>query len=103
METRGLRSSWATILTKSDFIFTGEIEYAEPDYIGYNAGIEATVNDQHFYRQWSLHNDGSRSNALSTAVAGADIDMQNAWDIEQGSSDIIVAVIVNVLVIYLVL
>jgi thermitase len=71
---------------------TGEIEYAEPDFIGSTAGFQSVVpNDQNYYRQWGLKNNGTFSQ--STAIAGADIDMENAWNIEQGDSSTIVGII----------
>lgn len=47
-------------------------------------------NDSYYYAQWGLKNNGTFN--LSPAVAGADIKMEQAWDIETGDSDIIVAV-----------
>lgn len=69
------------------------VKYAEADGQGAGAGVQLlTPNDQYFYnQQWSLKNDGTFS--LSTAVAGADIDMENAWSIEQGDSTIVLGVI----------
>ncbi len=99
---------------------TGEVEYAEPNYIihapqvqvdvipnnllfapkTYSKQAATTPNDTYFFRQWALYNDGSFTFNLpppkpsfSGAVAGADIDMERAWDIEKGNSSIIVAVI----------
>lgn len=51
----------------------------------------AIPNDTLFPKQWGLHNDGSFSTVA--AKAGADIDMLHAWDIEQGDSNIVVAVL----------
>lgn len=68
------------------------IQYAEPNFMGSGAGKGArmtTPNDEHFDRQWGLVNDGTFD--LSPATADADIDMDAAWEIEQGSSNIIVA------------
>lgn len=71
---------------------TGEIEYAEPDHKGAGGGEESQVpDDQYYSRQWGLKNDGTFS--LSSSVAGADIDMENAWSIETGDPDITVAII----------
>lgn len=71
---------------------TGEVEYAEMDAIGSGGGKQEVVpNDQHYGRQWALKNDGSFT--LSTATAGADINMEKAWDKEQGDSNIIMAII----------
>jgi len=70
---------------------SGVTEYAEPDFTGSGGGVMATtVNDMHYSRQWGLTNDGSFQ--LYGATEGADVEMEAAWDIEQGSSDIIVAV-----------
>lgn len=75
-----------------EYYKTGEIEYAEPDHKGSVGGTQGIVpNDQYYFRQWSLMNDGTFT--LSPAVAGADIEMQNAWNIEQGDSNIVVAII----------
>ena len=67
---------------------TGIIEYAEPDYVGSGGGMP---NDQYYFRQWGLKNDGTFS--LLPSTPGADIDMEKAWDIEQGDSNIVVAII----------
>lgn len=74
---------------------TGLFEYVEPNYIGGSKalkGVASIPNDTwHQPWQWSLFNDGTFPDAPSTT--GADISMHNAWDIQQGSSDIIVAVL----------
>ncbi|MDR1877728.1 MAG: S8 family serine peptidase [Flavobacteriaceae bacterium] len=76
-----------------EYYKTGEIEYAEPDYPVYIHGTRTTVSpdDEYYYRQWALKNDGTFSTL--PAKPGADISMEKAWEIEQGSSNIIVAVI----------
>ncbi len=54
--------------------------------------LNSTVpNDTHYNDQWALKNNGSFN--LSTAKAGADIEMEPAWNIEQGDTSIIVAII----------
>lgn len=74
---------------------TNLFEYVEPNFIGTGAGVqgqpETTPNDPFFNRQYGLHNDGTF--ALSTATTDADIDMDLAWDIEQGDPSIIVAIL----------
>ncbi len=74
---------------------SGVLTFAEPNFIGQGGGVkglQATIpDDPLFSRQWGLVNDGSFS--LSPAIADADIDMEEAWDIEQGKSSIIVAVL----------
>lgn len=75
-----------------EFYKTGNVEYAEPDYIGIGGGLQGVKpNDQNYHRQWGLKNDGTFS--LSPSVADADIDIENAWTIEQGDSNVIVTII----------
>lgn len=73
----------------------GIFEYVEPNFIGFAGGKKGTIeffpDDDLFSRQYGLFNDGSFG--LSPAEEDADIDMELAWDIEQGSEDIIVAVL----------
>lgn len=65
---------------------------AEPDHLGQGGGDRAFVpNDPHYSKQWGLKNDGSF--ALAPAIAGADIDMESAWELEQGSPEVTVAII----------
>lgn len=81
-------------------------DYVEPDYISHGSGIKqneavdllenftpiaTTPNDQFFFRQWGLHNNGTFS--LSPSVIDADVDMIEAWDITTGSPTIVMAVI----------
>ena len=49
-----------------------------------------SFDDPFFGEQWNLHNDGS---IASSAVAGADIAVKDAWTICAGSPDIVVAII----------
>jgi subtilisin family serine protease len=71
---------------------SGMIEYAEPDALGSAAGVQAIIpNDQHYSRQYSLKNNGTFS--LSPAITGADIEMENAWSIETGDTNVVVATI----------
>ncbi|MBC6990936.1 S8 family serine peptidase [Hymenobacter sp. BT491] len=71
---------------------SGQFEYVEPDQQGSGGGVQAvTPSDQLYNRQWGLKNNGSFS--LSTAKAGADIKMEDAWAIQQGDSTVVVAII----------
>lgn len=75
-----------------EYYQSGEVEYAEPNGVGSGGGVKATAPDDQFYsRQWYTKNDGSFT--LSTATIGADIQMEEAWKIEQGDSNVIVAII----------
>ena len=84
---------------------TTEIEIAEPVYIIRNTGGEGTVpvrsagernsdgtapfNDPELSRQWHYSNTGE----LPNSVAGAGINLFAAWQKNQGSREVIVAVI----------
>ncbi len=68
------------------------IDYAEPDYKNSTSGVSKVVpNDTYFSRQWGLNNNGSFS--YSSATVGADIDMEDAWAIQTGDTNIIVGVL----------
>lgn len=58
------------------------VEYAEPNYIVY---ADLTPNDQRFGELWGLHNIGQ-----SAGLIDADIDALEAWDIQTGSSTVVV-------------
>lgn len=55
------------------------VEYAEPNYV---AQKHAVPNDPYYINQWAFYQAND-----------ADIDAQEAWDIEKGSSTIIIAII----------
>jgi len=61
------------------------VKYAEPNYICHLSFIP---NDPDLNEQWSLHNTGQTG-----GTPDADIDGPEAWDIETGSSDIVIALI----------
>ncbi len=79
----------------NNYLATGLFSYVEPNYIGMSHGVQGinlTPNDTWTYPwQWSLNNDGTFPDA--TATPGADISMYNAWNIQQGSNTIIVAIL----------
>jgi subtilisin family serine protease len=60
------------------------VEYAEKNFIYSNCTIP---DDQHFWRQWGLHNTGQSGGAID-----ADIDAPEAWDIFTGSPGITIAI-----------
>ena len=68
-----------------DYNSLPDVVYAEPNYKAYLCGIP---NDPDFDKQYSLDNTGQYG-----GTSGADISAVEAWDIETGSSDIVVAVI----------
>lgn len=72
---------------------TGCFEFVEPDYIGRSSGkrgvLQTIPTDTYFERQYGLYNDGS----VNQSTVDADIDMDLAWDIEQGDESVIVAIL----------
>lgn len=86
---------------------TNLFNYVEPDYIVSGSGfknednikfnldlkpyVSTIPNDQYFFRQWGLHNNGSFT--LSPSVLDADVDMIEAWDITTGSPNIKMSVL----------
>lgn len=77
------------------YMKTGLFEYVEPNFIGTGGGetelLETFPNDPLFARQYNFYNDGTFK--ASKAIAGADTDMELAWQIETGDSNLIVAVL----------
>lgn len=72
---------------------SGLIEFIEPDYVGSGGGQQSTIpNDTHFNKQWSLINNGAKVGTIQ-GKADADIDIDEAWEIEKGDTNIIVAVL----------
>jgi len=61
------------------------VEYFSPNFI---VSVSATPDDPLFDQLWGLDNVGQVS-----GTKGADIDATSAWNLERGSSDIVVAVI----------
>ncbi|MEO6694900.1 MAG: S8 family peptidase [Ignavibacteria bacterium] len=86
--------------------FTGDeaVEFSEPDYKGTSAGKKDLIlkenyssivpNDEMFYKQWYLQNNGSvEPSGGGMAKVGADIKISESWEIEKGSADVIVAIL----------
>jgi thermitase len=75
------------------------VEYAEPVYIGSAAGEQTQEDgnypdDTHFNSQWYLYNAGNiRPSSGGVGKAGEDINMLKAWEVEQGSEDLIIAIL----------
>ena len=66
-----------------------EVEYAEPNYYRHTS---VTPDDTYFNWLWGLNNTGQRVNGIS-GTPDADIDAPEAWDITEGSSDMIIAIV----------
>ena len=63
------------------------VEYAEPDYFLYPA--DTTPDDPLFGMEWGMFNTGAQPPG---GKAGADINAPKAWDITQGSDDVVVGI-----------
>ncbi len=80
-----------------EYAATSIFEYVEPNYSGSGAGVEMECppqivpNEPLFSRQWGLVNNGNFS--LDASKMDADIDMDLAWELEQGDSNITIAVL----------
>jgi subtilisin family serine protease len=80
----------------NDYSMNPNVEYAEVNIIG---DLCLTPNDEYFQYQWYLHNTGQ--NIIPPdypyppihGTIDADIDAPEAWDIETGSQDVIIALI----------
>jgi len=66
-----------------------DVEYAEPNYV---RRALVVPNDPRFSDLWGLHNTGQVVNGTGGAV-DADVDAAEAWDLNTGSANVIVAVI----------
>jgi len=62
-----------------------KVIYAEPNYLYYHCMIP---NDTFFGQQWHLHNTGQTGGTID-----ADIDAPEAWDIETGDPNVVIAVV----------
>lgn len=71
--------------------FSNVVEYAEPD--GLAQALGTFPNDPSFGECWGLHNTGQTVNWGMAGTPDADIDAPEAWDIETGSTNLVVAVI----------
>lgn len=85
------------ILASKKFSENNKIDFAEPDFIGESAGKKdnnIVPNDRYFNRQWALKNDGSvRTTGGRPGKVGADMNVVNGWDVETGSSSVLIAIL----------
>lgn len=78
-------SSLNTIILSSLFYETGLFEFSSPDFYAFDV---LCSNDAQYSNQWGLKNTGQYNN-----TSGKDINIEPAWNITEGSSDIVVAVL----------
>ena len=67
----------------NDYSLCSDVIYAEPNYNGY---LPTLPNDEYFPYQWSLNNSGQYE-----GIPDCDIDAVEAWDVQKGSSNIVIA------------
>jgi subtilisin family serine protease len=67
-----------------DYTTCSDVMYAEPNFIG---SLCTIPNDTNFTTQWYLDNTGQMG------IPDCDIDAPEAWDIETGTPDIVIAII----------
>lgn len=60
--------------------------------LNYTRRMNAIPNDPLFERQWGFYNTGQTA-YINRGTAGADINALEAWDIDTGSPDVVIAVI----------
>ncbi len=92
-DSYGLSNVYKFILSDESNIFSVMEEYAkdpnivyvEPNFLVYCDDIP---NDPDFNEQWDLHNTGQTGGTFD-----ADIDAPEAWEIETGNSDVIIAIV----------
>jgi len=67
-----------------------DVVYAEPNWIAFPYSIP---NDENFSKQWYLQNTGQIILENISGTPDADIYASEAWDIETGNPDVVVAII----------
>lgn len=93
-EVSGLENTWIltsraidALVTADRLITSGIAKWAHPNFVRLYAS-RRVPNDPYFSHQWHLHNAGDQEGHL----AGADIRAVEAWDINFGSNDVIIAI-----------
>ncbi len=66
----------------------GDVAYAEPNFVVRAATLPS---DPRFAEQWALRNTGQAVNGVA-GTPGEDVNARAAWDLTQGSDEVLVAV-----------
>jgi len=77
----------------SEYNSDSNVVYAEPNYLFTTSYAQQPIpkeipNDPYFSQQWALHNTGQTGGTFD-----ADIDAPEAWYLEDGSDDVVIAII----------
>jgi subtilisin family serine protease len=86
----GANNGYDGLKMANRFFETGLFVYAEPDFRLMNA-LHVVPNDPLYNLQWAHLNTGAVNQG--SGIAGADIDVDEAWDITMGSPSIRIAVL----------
>ncbi len=78
--------------TLREFSGLDEVAFAEPSEVGFNDALSYLPDDPDFNKLWGLHNTGQNVNGTA-GIADSDIDAPEAWDIDRGNPEVIIAVI----------
>ncbi|UCF50054.1 MAG: S8 family serine peptidase [Thermoplasmatales archaeon] len=77
-----------------DYSLNPDVLYVEPNGVVYPAIIP---NDEYFDYQWALHNTGQNfippPSPPMNGTPDCDIDAPEAWEIEPGGSDVVIAIV----------
>ncbi len=80
-----------TLAMANTYQESGLTAYATPDFVRFLAP-QYSPNDTHYPEQWGMENTGSNP-PDGNGTADADMDASAAWDISQGDSQIVIAII----------
>jgi thermitase len=68
------------------------VAYAELDYLAHALEVPLP-DDEHFGKQWGMHNTGQEFKAGLFGTRDADIDAPEAWAITKGDPDVLIAIL----------
>lgn len=89
-----LYTTTSNSLTASNNIYqTGKVIYCTPNFLAKTELASYTPTDPYYGKQYYLKNTGQLINDGHSGTSGADINVEPAWDITTGDSNVIVAVI----------
>jgi subtilisin family serine protease len=91
----GLESGQSAPAALAKYKQNPDVEYAQLNYL---QSLHLTPNDPNYYpEQWALHNDSQwypvPGGGSKSGTTGCDANAPEAWDLNTGSSEVIVAVI----------
>jgi serine protease len=81
-------------LAVSQLIYeSGNAVFSYPVFLSKAELLDYIPNDEYFSKQWYLNNTGQQVNDGHSGTIDADINATEAWEITQGSSEIVIAII----------